>query len=278
MRIAGYQVRKPDHDNSRFHYSVYILRHLGIATYTKVFAAEASKKSTDKSSISSPTSTSAPSLSEVIRPIHSENTFEGEILEKWAKHILCAHINLKQARNADEVISKNINTEIYHQRLQGHLVESASYAADIPISAILSAFHSLSKNHAKQGEVQKPGLEEICEKLEVHTSEKSLNIFKQVSPWRQEQTAEFKFETVDPPPEHPEEHPELEVEMASDGSAPVLVFRRTFPLLVGRAHMLPELGGEARPGVGTRAKRLFFKDQSDEIRPCKKCAQIWHQE
>lgn len=87
------------------HYSVYIFHHLGIANYKGLDTEEKILRSDDIA--------------------HLE--FEGQILDKWAQHILCAHINIKQTRDTPEQIALDHDEDLYRERLREELLEDASY-------------------------------------------------------------------------------------------------------------------------------------------------------
>ena len=250
MRIGGYGSRDPKTDH--IHYSVHILLYLGIASYAKVTRLD------DKG------------LSEAI-PKNDENKFEAEILERWAKHILCAHINLKQARNMAETITPE--NPVYTERLQGKMLDNASYNADIPISAILSAFGRLKQNDKSDQ------LDEIFKDLKGQSH--SAHARKKI-PWipQKPKKATFEFKHHDNIQAGPETVSEalLKVEYSEYSPKPTLVLSRTFPLLLGRCHALPST--EPPSGVA-RYFQFVTKRFDKEVRgthPCAKCARIWASE
>ncbi|KAL2064183.1 hypothetical protein VTL71DRAFT_4677 [Oculimacula yallundae] len=211
MRIGGWGSRNPEDD--QIHYSVHILLYLGIASYTKVTRLDDSH------------------LSAAI-PKDAENKFEAEILERWAKHILCAHINLKQARNMAETITPD--NPLYQERLRGSMKENASYNAEIPIAAILSAFGQLKQNN-KSGE-----LNEIFKSLQIQSHSPHA---RKKTPWLPQRTKKATFEfrrygDVSTTTEAVSEA-SLRVQFDEYSPKPTLVFSRTFPLLMGRCHALP---------------------------------------
>lgn len=250
MRIGGYGSRDPETDH--IHYSVHILLYLGIASYAKVTRLD------DKG------------LSEAI-PKNDENKFEAEILERWAKHILCAHINLKQARNMAETITPE--NPLYRERLQGKMLDNASYNADIPISAILSAFGRLKQNDKSDQ------LDEIFKDLKGQSH--SAHSRKKI-PWipQKPKKATFEFKHHDTAKASPETISEalLKVEYSEYSPRPTLVLSRTFPLLLGRCHALPLT--EPPSGVARYFQFVTkrFNKEAQGTHPCAKCAQIWASE
>ncbi|KAH7412975.1 hypothetical protein BKA64DRAFT_660013 [Cadophora sp. MPI-SDFR-AT-0126] len=247
MRIGGFGSRDPGTD--QIHYSVHILLYLGIASYTKV------------------TRLDGKGLSEAI-PKNDENKFEAEILERWAKHILCAHINLKQARNMAETLSPE--SSVYRERLQVQMLDNASYNADIPISAILSAFGRLKQNDKSDQ------LNEIFKDLQVQSH--SPHARKKI-PWipQKPKKATFEFKHHDDVNAGPETISEalLKVEFSEYSPRPTLVLSRTFPLLLGRCHALPPPAPTSRLERYVQAFTKRFDKEVEGTHPCAKCAQIW---
>jgi len=99
-------------------------------------------------------------LKNAIAPLYKEDSFkfEGDILERWAQHILCAHLYIQSSRNtaeantAEKVLAEaaeaaKTTEAIPPFELRNELKKDASYEPDdpIPVSAILSAFHKVSK-------------------------------------------------------------------------------------------------------------------------------------
>jgi len=131
-KLGGSKIRSPN--GARAHYSVHIFDQLGIAEYKKYFPPGSPNTNDFKSSL--------------LNTLVSEhNKFEGEILERWAKHVLCAHIYIRQARNSREQEDLDPSKPLYNQRLGEDLLPGASYEALIPISAILSAFHKIVERY-----------------------------------------------------------------------------------------------------------------------------------
>lgn len=315
MRIFGAQPRHPK--DACYHYSVYILRNLGIARYPNLSPSSKDEHDSSKAALLS-NHPAQPQRRNIIE-ISKENKFEGELHERWAKHILCAHVNLRQARNEEETIE--FGSPLYLQRLQGELQNEASYEADIPICAILSTFHKLAQDYEKGNTLS---LDNIYEELDRHCQAPRTwtQIWKQMASLivRQEPTATFKFKSIDPAtttsqtaskdlvdqaePKGPEgtdvqqeteveleeeleeelkekleEQAELTVESDEESRQPILVFTRTFSLLMGRAHAVPE--SQRHPWLKRQTMKIsgrFVKKDDDEIRPCKKCAEIWKPE
>jgi hypothetical protein len=221
-------VRSPEQGS--VHYSVCIFDHLRIAEYKKHFPKIAGTKSF--------------SLSYIVSCLSEDNKFEGEILERWTKHILCAHVNIRQSRNSRE---RDILKEhrILDARLTEKLRTDASYEASIPVFAILSAFHKV----ANQKLVDKT-LKDFCKPGEAQNQSR----WKSIRASRRKNKATFKFEAV----EH-ERWTDPELAVDENQEQPTLVFTRIFPLLMGRPHELP---GQEVPGQG-------------ELPPCQKCVTVW---
>jgi hypothetical protein len=182
--------------------------------------------------------------------------FEGEILDKWAKHILCAHVNLKQTRDTPEQDALDPEKPWYQKRLEERLLDDASYESLIPVSAILSAFHRNAKKS-------------IFKKVEAQSQ--STNTQKQRATSRSHKNGTFKFECIEPTPTSSPDSTARPPELVQDQHRHILVLTRTFPLLMGRAHVLPK---PEQKSIKTKMG-LFKRQNDDEILPCKSCARIW---
>ncbi|KAF8849226.1 hypothetical protein BDZ45DRAFT_810158 [Acephala macrosclerotiorum] len=201
------------------------------------------------------------------RRSHQDNTsihysFEGDILDKWAKHILCAHINLKQARDSREYTAVQTGSPSYSRRVKEVLLPEASYEALIPIAAILSAFHRLAKYQPHNGKPLNHILEQVkAQSQSRDTSNQDVAARTLIQP-------KFKFEGPKVEPTDPQDSSATPPELVLRGEPgkPVLVLTRTFRLLMGRAHVLPDRSGP---------QQNHAKKNDDEIRPCKFCAKIW---
>jgi len=280
MRAAGFAPRRREAGTE--HYSVSFLDYLGIAKYGTFVAA--SKEENDSELPNQLLSVATLQMDDnTVTPLKpsDENKFEGDILEKWAKHIICAHVNLKQARNQEETLSPERDPDLYQARRNGKLKPGALYEADIPICAILSAFHKLVQEHQ---EGKKEPLEDFFREFKQSRNEKKWYRKLQV---RQKTEATFKFvtkgktETVTRSLENSSttgahesslQHRELKT-VGKD-----LVFTRDFLLLMGRAHEMPlSAPPSGIKGVVQKTKSKF-KPKSDEIPPCQKCFEIWKQE
>jgi hypothetical protein len=271
MRAAGFAPRPREAGTE--HYSVSFLDYLGIAKYGTFVAA--SKEDNDSEL---PNQLLSALTLQTDNIISAGNQFEGDILEKWAKHIMCAHINLKQARNEKETLSLKKDPSSYQARLDGKLKRDALYEADIPICAILSALHKLVQEY-RAG--KKEPLVDFFKGFKRSRKEKKWYQKLQV---RQKTEATFKFvpkgktETVIGSLENSSttgahesslQHGELRTE-GND-----LIFTRDFPLLMGRAHEMPlSAPPSGIKGVVPKMKSKF-KPRSDEIPPCQKCFEIW---
>ncbi|KAL5313444.1 hypothetical protein ACEPPN_019177 [Leptodophora sp. 'Broadleaf-Isolate-01'] len=272
MRAAGFAPRPREAGTE--HYSVSFLDYLGIAKYGTFVAV--SKEENDSELPNQLLSVATIQMDDnTVTPLKpsDENKFEGHILEKWAKHIICAHVNLKQARNEEETLSPEKDPDLYQARRNGELKRDALYKADIPICAILSAFHKLVQEH-QEGKTEP--LEDFFREFKQSGNEKKWYRKLQV---RQKTEATFKFATrslenlsITGAAESPLQHRELKA-VGED-----LVFTRDFPLLMGRAHEMPlSAPPSGIKGVVQKAKSKF-KPKNDEIPPCQKCFEIWKQE
>ncbi|KAH8588897.1 hypothetical protein B0O99DRAFT_677108 [Bisporella sp. PMI_857] len=233
-KLGGSRVRSPEQGS--IHYSVCIFDHLGIAEYKTYFPESADTESF--------------LLSYVVPRLSENNKFEGDILERWTKHVLCAHVNVRQSRNSEE---KNIleRPSLLDARLRENLLPNASYEASIPIFAILSAFHRLAKQY--QGCVSKP-LKDFCKQGKVQDQSR----WKQIRASRRGIKPTFKFEVVKPEwPSSGVSPPVLDQELVVDENQqqPTLVFTRVFPLLMGLPHELPRQGEPRRTSTFRRVTK-----------------------
>ncbi|KAH7096030.1 hypothetical protein FB567DRAFT_624205 [Paraphoma chrysanthemicola] len=239
-RLGGSQSRKLRKGD--VHYSVQIFNHFGIAKYKNL--------STERKSPGS----------DAIAPLK----FEGEILDKWAQHILCAHVNIKQTRDTPEQDALDNDQALYRQRLEEPLLPDASYESLIPIAAILSAFHRIALDC---DDPKKNSLKEIFERFEAQS--KSTKTQNQRAADRSQKNGTFKFECIAPTPTSPPNSTVTLPELKRGENPSTLVLTRTFPLLMGRAHALPK--EEQRSTV----TRLFERQNNEKVLPCKNCARIW---
>jgi hypothetical protein len=243
-RLGGSQSRKVH--QADVHYSVHVFHHLGIARYAILDTRDQGLRS------------------DAIAHLN----FEGEILDKWAKHILCAHVNLKQTRDTPEQDALDPAKPLYQQRLKEKLLDDASYESLIPVSAILSSIHRIAKDCNNP---DSNPLDSILGKEEERRQ--SANTRGQRAKSRSHENGTFKFECIDPiPTSYPESTPKPP-ELVFDPHRQILVLTRTFPLLMGRAHALPKL-----EQISITSRIGLFKQQNNsEILPCKNCARIWPQ-
>jgi hypothetical protein len=155
------------------------------------------------------------------------------------------------------------------------------YKADIPICAILSAFHKLVQEH-QEGKTEP--LEEFFREFKQSGNEKKWYRKLQV---RQKTEATFKFvfkdntETVTRSLENSsitgaDASSLQQRELKTVGND--LVFTRNFTLLMGRAHEMPFLAPPSGIMGVVQKTKSKFKPKTDEIRPCQKCFEIWKQE
>lgn len=138
----------------------------------------------------------------------------------------------------------------------------ASYEALIPIAAILSAFHRLAKYQPHNGKPLNHILEQVkAQSQSRDTSNQDVAARTLIQP-------KFKFEGPKVEPTDPQDSSATPPELVLRGEPgkPVLVLTRTFRLLMGRAHVLPDRSGP---------QQNHAKKNDDEIRPCKFCAKIW---
>jgi hypothetical protein len=263
-RLGGSLKRSPSRLAGFVHYSVPIFDYLGIAEYRSSFPG--CEEATNQNSFL---------LSKVIPPLVDKNEFEGKILDKWAEHILCAHIYIRQSRNTKEKDDVDPAGELYQARLDETLLEPAAYEAVVPIAAILSAFHRLSKKyqelqderheHAPWNDIR-PQRE-----AQAHEQSWSRKIWQKIISPSAKIQATFTFTAI---PEETNPAPSSEITVDGEPEHPVLTFTRKFELLMGRPHDVPP-PGEVR-SRSTLGKILGRKTEIPyKIRPCQKCALIW---
>lgn len=192
--------------------------------------------------------------------------FEGEILDKWAKHILCAHVNIKQTRDTLEQDALDPEKPLYLKRLEERLLDNASYKSLVPVCAILSAFHRIAKGY--DGSNSKL-LEYIFGEGESQSH--STNTQEERAASHSPKNGTFKFECIEPTPTSSPDSTARPPELVRDQRNHILVLTRTFPLLMGRAHVLPKTEQKSiKTNIG-----LSKRKNDDEILPCKSCARIW---
>jgi hypothetical protein len=227
--LGGKRVRQSERGPGKLHYSVYVYDHLGIADYSKRILPD-QKKDTQYRLIKS-----------AITPLADTAMlkFEGDILAQWAKHILCAHVNIRQARNMDEEIKEeDLTCESVKKKLEQPLriPGPARYDETVPISAILSAVHELVRR--QQTTKNSQPLEAFCKQRGI-VKKKYVN-----------DVGTYTFSILDERSEN-----ELEHELTYLNGT--LIFTRIFPLLMGRAHNIQQ--------------------HQNEIPPCTKCKSIWNE-
>jgi len=271
MRAAGFAPRP--REAGTLHYSVSFLDYLGIAKYGTFVAT--SKEDNDSELPNKLLRALTLQTNDIIS---AGIQFEGDILEKWAKHIMCAHINLKQARNEKETLEKDHSS--YQARLDGKLKPRALYEADIPICAILSALHKLVQEYragkteplvefstAFEGSKEK----KWYQKLQVR--QKTEATFEFV-PKEKNDTIIGSLENSSTTRAHESSLPDGELKIEGKN----LIFTRDFHLLMGRAHEMPRSAPPSGIKRGVQKVKSKFKIRSDEIPPCQKCFEIWEQE
>jgi hypothetical protein len=269
-RLGGSQMRSPM--AGCVHYSVPIFDHLGIAEYRSSFP-----------SCEEATSPNSFLLRKVVPPLIHNNEFEGKILEKWSEHILCAHVYIRQSRNTKEKNDVDPAKEVYQTRLTERLRNHAVYEATVPVAAILSAFHRLSREY-KRLKLQDERREyapwdEIRPQREAQ--EQSRKTWQKIISPSIKPKATFTFTAIQEDSSSgdsaaiPNPAPSSELTVDGDPEHLVLTFTRDFELLMGRPHDMPA-EGEVR-SRSTLGKMLGRKKKEIpyEVRPCKRCAKIW---
>ncbi|PBP18897.1 hypothetical protein BUE80_DR010376 [Diplocarpon rosae] len=273
-RIFGNPNELPSDANQavEYHHSVYILRHLGIAKDAQLAPAaegEGEKSKNDVLRISE----------EAQRGSFGKIRFEAELLEKWAKHILCAHVNLRQARDWEETIGAEDHR--YPERVRGVLTAKASYEAEIPICAILSAFHKLAERDDEDG---KDGmLHNIYADLDAQSQKPKswTQVWNEKKPFgRQSPAATFNFESLGPVTTTHRSAGCDEYELTTEyigNQRPALVFTRTYPLLMGRCHEIDCSEMMQMQKISSRAPE-YPAEGTYNLPPCEKCARIWQRD
>jgi hypothetical protein len=254
------------------HYSVPIFDHLGIAEYRSKFPG--CEEATCQNSFL---------LSKVVPPLIDNNKFEGKILEKWAEHILCAHVYIRQSRNTKEKNGVDPAGPLYRARLDEGLLDPATYEATVPVVAILSAFHRLSKEY-KRLKLQDERREyapwnEIRPQREAQ--EQSRKIWQKIISPSIKPKATFTFTAIQGDSSSGDSAaisnpaPSSELTVDGDPEYPVLTFTRDFKLLMGRPHDMPAPGEVTSKSTLARIMGIKKKEIPYEVRPCKRCALIW---
>jgi len=238
--LGGKRLRQSELGPGELHYSVYIYDHLGIADYSKHILPH-QKKDTQNRSIAL-----IQAVKSAITPLADPAMrFEGDILAQWAKHILCAHVNIKQARNmAEDIKDEDLTSESVKEKLKQSLRNPgpAQYNETVPVSAILSAVHELVRQQRITKNSQP--LEAFCEQRGI------------VNKSRVNDVGTYTFSILDD--KNPEKASELENELTYPNG--ILIFTRIFPLLMGRPHNIQQ----------------HQNMNEDEIPPCTKCKRIWN--
>ncbi|KAI9052158.1 hypothetical protein LZ554_003520 [Drepanopeziza brunnea f. sp. 'monogermtubi'] len=254
-RIFGNENQRPSDANHvvEYHHSVYILRHLGIAKYAQLAPAidqEGEKSKTDVLRIAE----------EIRSTRFGKIKFEAELLERWAKHILSRTMN-----------------GIKNESRERELLEEASYEAEIPICAILSAFYKLAERNAEDDEESGSPIDNIYADLDTQSQEPKswAEIWKGKKLFSQPATpaATFRFKILDEDEASAARALELTTERIGNRK-PVLVFTRTYPLLMGRAHEMAKPAEKV--SLATRISRVVsHAELPNRVPPCKKCCMIW---
>jgi hypothetical protein len=269
-RLGGSLARSPM--TGCVHYSVPIFDYLGIAEYRSSFPG-CEKAASPNSFL----------LSKVVPPLIDNNEFEGKILEKWAEHILCAHVYIRQSRNTEEMNYVDPAGDLYHERLNERLLNPAAYEATVPIAAILSVFHRLAKEYkiVKLQDERREYAPWNDIRPQRQAQEQSRKIWQKIISPSAKTQATFTFtdttEESSSRDSAANPNPALPLELIVDGGPehPVLTFTRKFELLMGRPHEMPS-PDEVRPRstlgkiLGRKKKEIPY-----EIRPCQRCALIW---
>jgi hypothetical protein len=226
----------------KLHHSVNIFDHLGIADYSRHILPDQKEDTQNRQTAL------IQAIESAIKPLANTATlkFEGDILAQWTKHILCAHVNIRQARNMDEEIKdEDLTSEPVKKKLEQPLTSSgpAHYSATVPVSAILSAVHELVRQQYRTKNSQP--LEAFCKQRGMVNK----NYVNDVGT--------YTFSILDN--KNPEKASELENELTYLNGT--VIFTRIFPLLMGRSHNIQQHQNINR----------------DEIPPCRKCQCIWNE-
>jgi len=189
-------------------------------------------------------------LLNVVPPLSRKaSLFEGEILEKWTKLILCAHVNIKQSRNSAEANAVTHRTTDFEKRLASNLKPNAFYGNLVPVAAILSTFHKIAiqygVDHSSDLDIER--LKDLT---------KLLHSFEQRGKKsRGKYRPKYAYEKIEADAAS-EDGVELEIQDTGENS--VLVFTRTFPLLMGRPHSIDS--------------------EVQGVPPCVRCKYLWSTE
>jgi len=236
QRVLGGK-RQRQRDQGELHYSVYIYDHLDIADYSRHFLLGQINDAQNGPI------TLTQALQNAIIPLAQNAKFEGDILARWAQHELCAHVNIRQARNTNEEIQyEELVSAAMIPRLTQPLKTPApaKYNATVPVSAILSAVHNLSTQY-RLGNI---------EPMEAFGKQRGT-----ANKNRGDDVGTYTFSILDD--KNPEEALRLENELTWQNGT--LIFTRMFPLLTGRPHEI----------------RQRHNMNLDNIPPCAKCQSIW---
>jgi len=167
-------------------------------------------------------------LLDIVPPLSRKaSLFEGEILEKWTKLILCAHINIRQSRNSAEANAVAQRTPDFEQRLSSSLKPGAFYGNLLPVTAILSTFHKIALRYgvddSRYLDIERlKELTKLLHSLERRGKKRSGKL-----------APKFIFEKVEA---NAAAEDGVELQIRDTEENPMLVFTRTFPLLMGRPH------------------------------------------
>jgi hypothetical protein len=142
---------------------------------------------------------------------------------------------------------------VYIKRVRAPLSQDAYCDGSIPIPAILSSFHKLSKKYQDD---QKEQLDDICTEFEKEGQKKRENL-STIPP-------KYRFECLQTPAQ-----PNQELVIKEEAGLPYLEFNRVFPIVMGRAHELPDPRNPRHTMPNTQ------KQDFNEIFPCHKCKTIW---
>ncbi|KAJ5046839.1 uncharacterized protein L3040_004064 [Drepanopeziza brunnea f. sp. 'multigermtubi'] len=253
-RIFGNENQRPSDANHvvEYHHSVYILRHWALPITPSLRL-----QSTRKPRSLRTTSSASPKKYD---PLASE----------------------RQAKDWEETIITD--DKRYKERVTGDLLEEASYEAGIPICAILSAFYKLAERDAEDDEDRGGSIDNIyADDTQGQEPESWAEIWKEKKPFSQPATpaAMFRFKILDEDEASAArtkaKASKVELELTTErirNRKPVLVFTRTYPPLMGRAHEMAK--PVEKVSLATRISRVVsHAELPNRVPPCKKCCMIW---
>ncbi|EKD18039.1 hypothetical protein MBM_03811 [Drepanopeziza brunnea f. sp. 'multigermtubi' MB_m1] len=201
---------------------------------------------------------------------------------RFGKVMFRAELLKRQAKDWEETIITD--DKRYKERVTGDLLEEASYEAGIPICAILSAFYKLAERDAEDDEDRGGSIDNIyADDTQGQEPESWAEIWKEKKPFSQPATpaAMFRFKILDEDEASAArtkaKASKVELELTTErirNRKPVLVFTRTYPPLMGRAHEMAK--PVEKVSLATRISRVVsHAELPNRVPPCKKCCMIW---